>query len=443
MPNIESILRRGFEDFRDFVNPLVHKRVTLAGEPMRILHTRGGQLIDDENKVIECFHGTQAFGHRNPFITKAVRDFLDSDSANWYPSRVNPYAGTLGKVLCERASRGTPAGQTAPYSWAYFANSGAEAVESAIKLGRAVTRRPKVLGLEQAYHGCTMGACALMDEGIYRDMFGPHLADVHSIPYDDVDELHRWLKNEDVAVIVVESLQLEGGVRPLPPNFVDALCELTKKYGTLLVADEVQTGLGRTGKFLATENWPRRPDAVLLAKHLGGGLLPVSAMLSRRDLYEKAYGASFEHSEANNCTFSGNAMVSVAGLAAMELLDDTLIKRVGDMGREFQRAATAALSDLPLFKEVRGEGFAQGIVVRNSDHPWLSFEHFGMPELAAQPSTGLLLCHRLYKRGYFCFVCGHDWSVLRIQPRFNIESEQLMTFVRVVREELEYLCNLV
>ena len=430
---LEIVPHKGFEDYRDFINPLVALRAELSGEPARIVRTAGGQMIDDEGKVIEDFHGTQAFGHRHPLISAAVRDFLDSDSPNWFPSRVNPYSGKFARLLCERSG----------YSNAFFASSGSEAVEAALKLARAATKRPKILALEGAYHGCTMGSCSLMAKGPYRDLFAPHMPGAEHISSGNIDELHRWLKAEDVAAVIVEPIQLEGGVRLLSTEYINALCEMTKRYGTLLVADEVQTGMGRTGTFLASESWPRRPDAVLLGKHLGGGLMPISAMLTRKELFDKAYGKNFETSEAHNCTFTGSAMVCVAGIAALEILSDELIERVHRIGDEFRQNLSKALEGLPLFVEVRGKGLIVGIQLKPSDHPWLSFEHFGMENLADHPTTGVLLCHRLYKRGFFCFVCGHDWSVLRIQPRFNIETEKLSEFVRVVREELEYLCNLV
>ncbi len=431
--NVEDILRRGFEDFREFVNPLITLRAEIAGEPMRIIHAREGRLEDAEGHFIEDFHGTQAFGHRNPAITAAVRQFLETDSPSWFPSRVNPYAGSLARRLCERSGY---------YSNAYFASSGSEAVEAALKLARAVTRRPRVLSLDRAYHGCTMGSCGLMMPGTFRDPFAPHLPGLAHLPFGDIDALARALATRDVAAVVVEPIQLEGGVRPLSSAYIEALCELTQRHGTFLVADEVQTGLGRTGHFLASERWPRRPECVLLAKHLGGGLLPISAMLTRREHFETAYGKNFETAEAHNCTFSGSAMVCVAAHAALDLLTDELISRVREEGASFRAGLTEALSSLPLFEEVRGEGLIAGIVLKPTEHPWLSFEHFGMEDLAHRPTVGLLLCHRLYKRGYFCFVCGHDWSVLRLQPRFTIASEALATFTRVAREELEFLCNL-
>jgi acetylornithine/succinyldiaminopimelate/putrescine aminotransferase len=438
MTAVSSILRQGLDDFREFVNPWIALRADLAGEPTRLSRVDEGRLVTADGQLIEDFHGTQAFGHRNPAITRAVLAFLESSSPSWFPSRVNPYAGSLARRLCERAAGG---GEPA-YSNVYFASSGSEAVEAGIKLARAVTRRPRILSLHGAYHGCTMGSCGLMSTGVFRDPFEPHVPGLGSLPFGDVDALHAAIAAGDVAAIVVEPIQLEGGVHALPPSYLDALCELTGRHGVFLVADEVQTGLGRTGRFLASEAWPRRPDVVLLGKHLGGGLLPISAMLTRRELFERAYGKNFETAEAHNCTFSGSAAVCVASHAALDLLTDELIARVRDLGAGFRKGLTEALSGLSLFREIRGDGLIAGIALNQSDHPWLSFEHFGMEDLAGHPTVGLLLCHRLYRRGFFCFVCGHDWSVLRLQPRFTIEPEKLAEFTTIVREELEHLCAL-
>jgi len=425
---IEHILHRGYEDFREFVNPLIFLRTELSGEPWRIIKTNGGTLIDNVGNVVEDLHGTQAFGHRHPAITKAVMEVLESDSPNWFPSRVNPYSGALARRLCERTGMA--------YQRAYFSSSGSEAVESALKLARAVTRKPRILSLERAYHGCTFGSCALMSPGVFRDPFAPHLPGVEAVPINDVQALEQAFASGDVAAIVVEPIQLEGGVRILSSEYIEAACRLTAKHGALLVADEVQTGLGRTGQFLASESWPRRPDVVLLAKHLGGGLMPISTMLTSKELWERAYGADFETSEAHNCTFSGSALVCAAAFAALDLLTDDVIIRVREDGAAFRSLLRDKLTGLPGFVDVRGAGFVVGIELSPAKNPWLNFEHFGMAQLAHHPTSGLLLCHRLYKRGFFCFVCGHDWSTLRLQPRFNIPWETLTSFADIVREEL-------
>jgi acetylornithine/succinyldiaminopimelate/putrescine aminotransferase len=437
---IQDIQREGYESYRRYVNPLVASRAELLGEPTHVDHTRDGQLVG-ERGAVEDFHGTQSFGHRHPAITAAVRELLDSDSPSWFPSRVNPYAGSLAERLCERANR-TLEGPRPAYSNVFFASSGSGGVEAAIKLARAATGRPRLLSLDGAYHGCTMGSCALMKRGMFRDPFEPHLPGVESLPFGDVDALARALREGDVAALVLEPIQLEGGVRTSSSEYVAAACELTAKHGALLVADEIQTGLGRTGRFLATERWPRRPDAVVIGKHLGGGLVPISAMLTRTELFERAYGRHYAAAEAHNTTFGGHALACMAAHAALDLLSDELLARVRDVGAALRARLSDTLSRHSLFEEVRGEGLLIGIALRSADHPWLSFDHFGVEALADQPTIGVVLCHRLYKRGFYCFACGHDWRVLRVLPRFEVPEDVLDAFVRTLDGELERLCEL-
>jgi acetylornithine/succinyldiaminopimelate/putrescine aminotransferase len=320
------MLREGYESYRRYVNPLVTLRAELLGEPTRITGVRDGQLVEARGTV-EDFHGTQTFGHRHPAITAAVTEFLASESPNWFPCRVNPYAGLLARRLCERAGA---------YDNVFFANSGSGAVEAALKLARAATKKPRIISLDGAYHGTTMGSCALMKPGMFKDPFGPHVPSAGPIPFDDVDALAAAFRDGDVAAVVLEPIQLEGGVRTVSSAFLEAACELTQRHGALLVADEIQTGLGRTGRFLASEVWPRRPDALILGKHLGGGLVPISAMLTRSELFDRAYGEHYASAEAHNTTFGGSALCCVAALAALDLLTDDVIARVGRIGDAFR-----------------------------------------------------------------------------------------------------------
>jgi acetylornithine/succinyldiaminopimelate/putrescine aminotransferase len=165
-------------------------------------------------------------------------------------------------------------------------------------------------------------------------------------------------------------------------------------------------------------------------------------MMTSEALFERAYGEHYASAEAHNTTFGGSALVCVAALAALDLLTDDLIARVGRVGAAFRGTLATTLARHPLFVQVKGDGLLVGIELRPSDHPWLSFEHFGIDALVDQPTIGVLLCHRLYKRGFYCFACGHDWRILRVLPRFTIEEPTLDAFVAAVDEELEYLCNL-
>ncbi|AUX43325.1 uncharacterized protein SOCE26_047730 [Sorangium cellulosum] len=431
MDAYDDILRDGFDEYRAFVNPLIAQRAKLAREPIRVVRAEGGLLVDSEGLVIEDFHGTQAFGHRNPAVARAVRAFLDSDAPSWYPSRVNPFAGRLARRLCER---------TGHYDNVFFGCTGSDAVEASLKLARALTRKPVLVGLTGAYHGCSYGSVSFMAEGYLRDPFVPLLQGATSIPFGDVDALARVLAGGDVAAVLVEPVQGEGGVRELPPPFVEALCDLTAKHGALLIADEVQTGIGRSGRgFLATESWPRRPDVVLMAKQLGGGLLPLSAMMTKRDLFVRAYGREFAAGESHNNTMGYNALSMVAGLATLDLITDELIEYIRRTGVHLRERLEAALGSSPLFREVRGVGLMLGVQMNPPDHPWLSFEHLGFPDLAHQSVASPLVCHRLYRRGFFCFTCGHDWTIFRLQPRFDIPRETLDRFVDAAAEAFAYV----
>jgi acetylornithine/succinyldiaminopimelate/putrescine aminotransferase len=428
-----DIFRLGFEEFREFVNPFVAGRAQASGEPIRLLRAEGGRLWDIEGRATEDLHGTQMFGHRHPAITAAVQAYLSSDAPSWYPSRVNPFMGRLARRLCERTG----------YSNVFFGLSGSDAVEAGIKLARALTGKPRLLGLDRAYHGCSMGSLSLMHRGPLRDPFGPHLPGAESLPTGDIDALARALAPGDVAAVVVEPIQGEGGVLPLSEPYIAALCELTERHGALLIADEIQTGLGRCGRFLASGSWPRRPDVALLAKHLGGGITPLSAMLTRRELFERAYGADFEDGESHNSTFSNNALAAVAALAVLDLITPEVMARVAARGAAFRAQIREGLAGSPLFREVRGEGFMMGISLVQPDHPWVSFEQFGYPELDGRPTIGALLAHRLYRRGYFAFVCGHDWSILRLQPRMTIEQPILDGLAVAIIEEASRLAELI
>jgi acetylornithine/succinyldiaminopimelate/putrescine aminotransferase len=167
--------------------------------------------------------------------------------------------------------------------------------------------------------------------------------------------------------------------------------------------------------------------------------MPISAMLTRRAIFERAYGANFAAGESHNTTMGFNALSAVAGLAALELIDDALIASVRDKGAHLKASLEQRLAGSTIVREVRGTGFMLGVALTSSDHPWLSFEHFGMPELGHQSVMSPLVCRHIYGRGFFCFTCGHDWSIFRLQPRFDIPTETLDRFVDVAAEAIAYV----
>lgn len=421
---------QGYEEFRRFINPLIVARAEISNEPFRFVRASDGNLWDEDGNVFYDMlsgWGTQGLGHRNPIIAEALTSYLATQEPSFFPSSITPHAGLLAKKLHQRTG----------YDSAFFASGGTEAVEAALKIARASTKKAKILYVDGAYHGCTFGSVSMMSKGFLREPFLPLLPMVEELPFNSAHALKAALQDGNIAAIVVEPVQMEGGVRELSPDFLQALSS-AQEQGVLVVADEIQTGLGRCGHFLYSSQWPRRPDIVVLAKSLGGGLVPISAMLTTQEIFQRAYG-DFNTAESHNSTFSGNALASVAALAAVDLFTEERFERARRAGERLFSGLRKALAGKPLFKEVRGVGVLGGIVLQQPEHPWFSFEHFGASELGGQPSIGLLFCHRLYKRGFISYVCGHDWSVVRLQPPLDIEDSEIDRFVTACAEELEYL----
>jgi acetylornithine/succinyldiaminopimelate/putrescine aminotransferase len=427
-------LRQGFQDFRAFVNPLVAVRAQLVGEPYLLDQVAQCKLVDVEGRAyvdLLSGWGTQAFGHRPAQIEAALAEFLQGASPSIYPSGISPYAGLLAAKLEQRSG----------YDAAFFASGGSEAVEAALKLARGATGKPRIACIEGAYHGCTFGSVAMMQAGPYRDIFGPHLPMVDALPAGDIAALERALADPQLAAIVVEPIQVESGMRIPDPAYLERLCRGTGPDGVLLVADEIQTGLGRTGAFLNSEAWPRQPDVVTLGKALGGGVMPLSSMLTRRAIFDRVYG-QLTLAEVHASTFSGNSLACVAGLAALDLLDEALMAEVRRKGTLLREALDEWVAPSPLVTAIRSQGLLLGVELQAPDHPCYQFDYLGVPELAAQPAIGMMLVHRLYKADYIGQICGHAWQVLRLQPPYTTPDADLVACARAIGEALNYLWDL-
>lgn len=346
--DLRDIQRRGFDEFVEYVNPFVAQRAMLAQEPIRLVRTDDGRLVDADGRVIEDFHGTQMLGHRHPAITKAAQDFLATDAPNWYPSRVSPQAGRFARLLCERTG----------YSAAFFTCTGSDAVEAAIKLGRALTRRPGVLALEGAYHGCAIGATALMHDGPFRDPFGPHLPGARKIPFGDPAALARELERGDVGTVIVEPIQGEGGDRHASAGFFRSLRALLTRYEAAFIVDEVQTSVGATGTFWAHEQWSldEPPDVVTWSKkfqlgglHLHADFMPAEAWrLFNTFLGDPFRAAQFE--------VIANVIERDALIAHTRRTGELLVKELESLCERFPG----------LFAQARGKGTFAAIDVRDA-----------------------------------------------------------------------------
>jgi acetylornithine/succinyldiaminopimelate/putrescine aminotransferase len=316
----------------------------------------GSALFDHEGRrYLDCIaaYGALPFGYNPPAIWRA----LDELRLRGEPSFVQPSlldaAGRLAARLVELAPEGL--------CRVTFANSGAEAVEAAIKLCRAATGRIGILSTDGSFHGKTYGALSATGNPDYQRDFGAPAAGFDRIPYGDADALRRALATRPgyYAGLLIEPIQGEGGIVEPPPGYLTAVGAICREAGVLLALDEIQTGLGRTGDLFACEAEGVVPDVLMLAKALGGGLVPIGAVLCTEAAYSTAF--AMKHSS----TFAGNALACRAGLATLELItrdDGRLLTQVARNGRFLRRRLEELAARYPhLIAEVRGRGYMLGL----------------------------------------------------------------------------------
>ena len=295
--------------------------------------------------------GVFAIGRNHPALRQALKSVLDADLPNLVQFDVSTLAGILAERLLEHV----------PYlDKVFFANSGAETVEAAIKFARGATGRPGIVYCSHAFHGLSYGALSLTDDPNFRLGFEPLLPGCTPIPFNDLAALERALSSKQVAAFIVEPIQGKGINLP-SDEFLPGALALCRKYGTLLVADEIQTGIGRTGKFLAVEHWNVEPDMVLLAKALSGGHVPVGALLTRKNIFDRIFN-QMDRAVVHGSTFAKNDLAMAAGIATLEVIKaENLIEKAAKRGAELQMALTRLVPGYELLKEVRGKGLMIGV----------------------------------------------------------------------------------
>src|ERR1022692_2793861 len=312
-------------------------------------------LTDDGRRILDFLSGycVHNVGHNHPDVVRALQSELERCGPAMIQTHVADLAGELAEKLCERAG-----GRLAK---AFFASSGSEGVEAAIKFARAHTRRAGILSAEHAFHGLTCGALSLMSDKFWSEGFGPLLPETAAIPFGDLAALERELKTKRFAAFIVEPVQSEAGVVVPDADYLRTAESLCRRYGTLFVLDEVQTGMYRTGSFLAAHHFGVEPDMVILAKAMSGGLVPCGAVLMSDAIYNSVY-TSFKRSIIHTSTYSENSLSMRAGLATLDVLEDgNLGARSASLGEHFRESLTARLSPYQMIKEVRGLGMMSAI----------------------------------------------------------------------------------
>src|SRR5260370_31424025 len=313
--NIASILaERGSERYAlhaRYMNEMIVRMLRTLGYDVCFRSGEGPYLFDDRgDRYLDLLSGWGVFGigRNHPRLRTALTSVLANDFANLVQMDVSPLAG----LLAERLLRYTPFLEKV-----LFANSGAEAVEAAMKFARRATGRPGLVYCAQAFHGRSCGALSLTGERNFRDGFAPLVPDCFEIPFNDLAALEQMLATREAAAFFVEPIQGHGVNIP-EPTYLPGAQDLCRRYGTLLVADEIQTGIGRTGRFLAVEHWGIEPDMVLLSTTLSGGHVPVAAVLTRKWIFDKVFDRT-DRAVIHSSTFAANDLAMPAGIATPRL----------------------------------------------------------------------------------------------------------------------------
>ena len=373
------------------------QRVLSRGEGARVWDTEGREYLD-----LLAGIAVNTLGHAHPAITSALAKQAQT------LGHVSNFFATAPQIeLAEKLLQlaGAPAG-----SGVFFANSGTEANEAAFKIARR-TGRPRILALEKSFHGRTMGALALTHKEAYRAPFEPLPGGVEFLPAGDVAALEAALAPGDVAALVLEPIQGEAGVLPLTEEYLRAARELTARHGALLILDEVQTGVGRTGEWFAHQAiGGLQPDVMTLAKGLGGGF-PIGAVLTFGE-----HATGLLSPGQHGTTFGGNPLGAAVSLAVLgTLAEDGLLEKARTLGTQLQARILELAGRDPRITGVRGAGLLQGITLAAPIAPQVvvaALEH-GFILNAANPST------------------------LRLAPPLIITDEELGSFVEALPDLLD------
>jgi ornithine--oxo-acid transaminase len=338
---------------------------------------------------------------------------LDSDLPNLVQLDVSTLAGVLAERLLEHV----------PYlDKVFFANSGAETVEAAIKFARSATGRPGIVHCAHSYHGLTYGALSLTDDSNFRGGFEPLLPGCTAVPFNDLAALEHALSSREIAAFIFEPIQGKGVNMPTD-EYLPGAAALCRKYGTLFIADEIQTGMGRTGRFLAVEHWNVEPDMVLLSKALSGGHVPVGALLTRKHIFDKIFNR-MDRAVVHGSTFAKNDLAMAAGIATLEVMkDEKLVEAAAKRGAELRLALTRMVPGYELLKEVRGKGLMIGVEFGppkslSLKASWNVLESANKGLFVQLITVPLFKDHKILTQ-----VAGHGLHTVKLLPPLTITEE--------------------
>ena len=424
---------RAYELHAAHVNPAFVKMLKTIGFDKCYVRGEGCYLWDAEgDKYLDMLTGWGVFalGRNHPKVKAMLKQLLDEDMPNLVRMNCSALSGLVAEKLTERVGGGL--------SRVFFCNSGTESVEGAIKFARCYTARQDIVYCDHAFHGLTTGALSINGADFFRERFGDLLPGTRRVPFNDLESLERALAMKKAAAFILEPIQGKS-CEVVKDGYLAEAQRLCRKFGTLLVIDEVQTGLGRTGKWFCYQHWPEvEPDIVCVSKALSGGYVPVGAVVTRPRIMDRVFD-SMERCVVHSNTFGQNDLAMAAALATLQVIEeDHLVENAAAMGQFLMDGLKKIASTCPFVSAVRGKGLMFGIdFARPAESlklkmAWdmlhgLNFGVFG--QMVVIP---LMQKHRILTQ-----VAGYHTEVIKFLPPMTIRKEDCEWFLAAMQEVLD------
>ncbi len=428
---VKSRLNETYTLHRRYVNPQFVRVLEVIGFNRNYVRAKGARLIDEQGReVLDFLAGFGVFniGRNHPLVAEVLQDMLKAGAASLVQMDLGAISGLLAEALAKIAPGDLEA--------VFFTNSGTEGVEGALKFARQATRKHKIVYCRRAFHGLTLGALSVNGNEEFRGRNEPLLPGCIPVPFNDLSALEKAFSRKDVAAFIVEPIQGKGVFVP-DDDYFPGVRRLCDQYDVLMIADEVQTGFGRTGRMFAMNHWDVVPDLMVVSKALSGGYIPLGAVITRRDIHSKVFDC-MDRCFAHSNTFGQNDLAMAAGLATLHVIEEEgLIDRSRQMGDAIMRGLKKLAQQYEMLHQIRGKGLMIGM-------------QFGSPR-SFTLKTGWKLLHTmneelfcqmitmplLEKHHILTQVAGHGLDTVKILPPLTIDAADADQFLSAMDSVLK------
>ncbi|MDJ0664631.1 MAG: aspartate aminotransferase family protein [Acidimicrobiia bacterium] len=407
---------------RQYINESLIDLLQSYGVPRRFIKAEGIRLWDNVgNAYLDflCSYGALALGHNHPEVLAAVAAV--TSQPNFFVLSPGAITGALASSLA--------AISPGDLQRSFFCNSGSEAVEGAVKLARAATGRSRIVAATEGFHGKTLGALSVTGHEPLKTVYHPLLPNVAHVPYGDPDAIADSLRRKPAAAVILEPIQGPAGIIVPPDGYLKAVEKECKKHGTLLILDEIQTGLGRTGKMFACEHEGVVPDVICVSKGLSGGVYPIGAYITSDRVWRQAYGTK-KKASLHSSTFGGNTFACAAALAAINItVREDLPGRAAEMGGYFRGRLQALAERHDILGEVRGRGLMIGLDFSPQGNP--------LTRPVRKQVAALIAVQMLQRHNIISAYTFNNANVIRLAPPLNVATEDLDIYVDALEDVLD------